>query len=52
MLGKGSFLVKEFTVEAYAQNNPTVTNKVKFSRALADAEAPGFSITNAIDGNT
>src|SRR5262249_34942330 len=52
VLGKGSFLVKEFTVEAYAQSNPTVTNKIKFRRALADAEAPGFSITNAIDGNT
>jgi hypothetical protein len=52
VLGKGSFLVKEFTVEAYAQTNPTITNKVKFRRALADAEAPGFSITNAIDGNT
>jgi hypothetical protein len=51
-VGKGSFLVKEFTAESYALENPTVTNKIKFRRALADAEAPGFSVTNAIDGNT
>ena len=52
MAGKGEFLIREFTVEAYARNNPTVTNKVKFVRAAASAEAPGFSVTNAIDGNT
>jgi hypothetical protein len=51
-VGKGSFLVKEFTAETYALENPTVTNKTKFRRAWADAEAPGFAITNAIDGNT
>jgi hypothetical protein len=50
--GKGSILLKEFTVEAWPLHEPTVTNQVKFRRALADAEAPGFSITNAIDGNT
>jgi hypothetical protein len=50
--GHGSFLVKEFTVEAWALENPTVTNNVKFRRALADLEAPGFGVTNAIDGNT
>ncbi len=52
LLGKGNFLLKEFTVEAYAIDHPTVTNKIKFRRALADQEAPGFSITNAIDGVT
>jgi hypothetical protein len=52
LIGKGSFLLKEFTAEAYALHDPTVTNKVKFVRALADTEAPGFSITNTIDGNT
>jgi uncharacterized protein DUF1549/uncharacterized protein DUF1553 len=52
LIGKGSFIVKEFTVEAWALNNPTVTNKIKFRRALADEEAPGFSITNAIDSIT
>ena len=52
VMNKGSFLVKEFTVEAYALTNATVTNKIKFRRALADAEAPGFSVTNAIDGDT
>jgi len=52
LVGKGSFLIKEFTVEAFALDQPTVTNKVKFRRALADEEAPGFSVTNAIDGNT
>ena len=52
LVAKGSFLLKEFTCEAYALHNPTVTNQVKFRRALADMEAPGFSITNAIDGNT
>lgn len=51
-LGKGSFMVKEFTAETFALENPTVTNKVKFRRAVADEEAPGFSVTNAIDGNT
>lgn len=50
LLGKGSFLLKEFSVEAYPINNPTVTNKIEFWRAEADMEAPGFSITNAIDG--
>jgi hypothetical protein len=52
LVAKGSFLLKEFTCEAHALNNPTVTNKVTFHRALADQEAPGFSITNAIDGDT
>lgn len=52
LLGKGSFLVKEFSVEAYPINNPTVTNKIEFWRAEADMEASGFGITNAIDGNT
>ena len=49
-VGKGSFLVREFTVEASPLSDLTVTNKVQFRRALADFEAPGFSITNAIDG--
>ena len=48
---KGEFLLREFTVEAYALHNPTVTNRIKFTRAFASAEAPGFGITNAIDGN-
>jgi hypothetical protein len=51
VMGKGTFLLKEFEVEAYAKENPTVTNKVKFRRALADSEEPGYSVTNAIDGN-
>jgi hypothetical protein len=50
LLGKGVFHLKEFSVEAYALNNPTVTNKIKFRRAMADQEAPGLGITNAIDG--
>ncbi len=29
-----------------------MTNKLKFRRAVADAEAPGFSVANAIDGDT
>ncbi|MCI0747015.1 MAG: DUF1553 domain-containing protein, partial [Verrucomicrobia subdivision 3 bacterium] len=52
LVARGSFLLKEFTAEAYAITNPTVTNKIVFRRALADLEAPGFSITNAIDGTT
>jgi hypothetical protein len=57
LLGKGSFLVKKFEVEAWGTNfsggtASIVTNKVKFKRALADMEAPGFSVTNAIDGNS
>jgi hypothetical protein len=51
-VAKGNFLLKEFTVEAYPSSGPAETNRVKFARAFADAEAPGFSITNAIDGNT
>ncbi|MEW6304128.1 MAG: DUF1553 domain-containing protein [Verrucomicrobiota bacterium] len=51
LIAKGGFLLKEFTVEAYAANQPSVTNKIKFRRAVASMEAPGFSITNAIDGN-
>ncbi len=52
ILGKGTIHLAEFIVEAYAANNPTVTNRLKFRRAFADAEAPGFSVTNAIDGDT
>jgi len=52
LVAKGSFLLKEFTCEASALHSPTVTNQVRFRRALADMEAPGFSITNAIDGDT
>ncbi len=52
LMNKGSWLLKEFVVEAYAATNASVTNKIIFRRALADLEAPGFSITNAIDGNT
>jgi hypothetical protein len=49
---KGGWLLREFTAEAYARTNASVTNQIKFRRALADVEAPGFSITNAIDGKT
>jgi hypothetical protein len=52
LVQKGSWLLKEFTCEAYALTNATVTNQIKFRRALASAEAPGFSIANAIDGKT
>ncbi len=52
LMRKGSWLLKEFTCEAYAATNASVTNKIKFRRVLADAEAPGFGITNTIDGNT
>jgi mono/diheme cytochrome c family protein len=51
LLGKGVFVLREFTVEAYAINNPTVTNKINFARAVADMELPAFPIKNAIDGN-
>src|SRR5436190_11725812 len=52
LVERGSFLLKELTAEAYAIQNPTVTNKIKFRRAIADTEAPGFSIATAIDGDT
>jgi mono/diheme cytochrome c family protein len=52
LLGKGTFLVREFVVEAYPLTNSTVTNVIIFRRAVADLEAPGFNITNAIDGQT
>jgi len=51
LTARGSFLLREITCEAYAANNPTVTNKLKFARAYASVEAPGFAVTNAIDGN-
>jgi hypothetical protein len=51
LVGRGSFLLKEFTCEVYPTQHAGVTNKVKFRRALASREAPGFAITNAIDGN-
>jgi hypothetical protein len=49
---RGSFLVKEFTVAVWPLDNTGGTNQVKFARASADMEAPGFGVTNAIDGNT
>jgi mono/diheme cytochrome c family protein len=52
ILGKGTFHLAELTVEAYAAHQPTVPNQLKFKRAVADAEAPGFAVTNAIDGDT
>jgi mono/diheme cytochrome c family protein len=52
LIGKGSFIVKEFTVEASALDQPIVTNTLKFRRAVADQEAPGFGIANAIDGRS
>ena len=50
LVQKGSWLLREFVCEAYARTNATVTNQVRFRRALADQDAAGFSITNAIDG--
>ena len=52
LIGKGAFLLKEFTVEASPLHDPTVTNHIHFRRALADQEAPGFAVAKAIDGNT
>jgi hypothetical protein len=52
LMKTASWLLREFTAEVYAATNATVTNKIKFRRALASAEAPGFSVTNAIDGKT
>ena len=52
LVAKGGFLLRGFTCEVYATHEPTVTNQVKFQRALASLEAPGFSITNAIGTNT
>lgn len=51
LVAKGSYLLKELTVQAYAIHDPQVTNVVRFARAAADMEAPGFSVTNAIDGD-
>lgn len=50
--GKGSFLIKEFTVDVSSLDGTGPTNRIHFRRASANAEAPGFGITNAIDGNT
>jgi mono/diheme cytochrome c family protein len=52
LVARGSWLLREFTCEVYALKNPTVTNQIKFRRALVDVEAPGFSVTNIIDGDT
>jgi hypothetical protein len=51
LLGKGSFLVREFTVQIQSLKDSALTNTIKFRRATADLESPGFSITNAIDGD-
>jgi len=61
--GNGSFQLAEFEVQvsplaelnvpnAGATNFVATTNKVVFTRALADAALPGFEATNAIDGIT
>lgn len=52
LTGKGTFLLKEFTVEASPLLHPIVTNQIRFKRALADQEEPGFGVAKAIDGNT
>jgi mono/diheme cytochrome c family protein len=52
LTAEGSFIIKEFSVDAYPIHDPTLTNKIDFWRAEADREAPGFGITNAIDGKT
>lgn len=52
LLGRGSVFLREFTVEATSLTEPAQTNVVKFKRAVADMEAPGFAITNVIDNNT
>ncbi|HVY71270.1 MAG TPA: DUF1553 domain-containing protein, partial [Verrucomicrobiae bacterium] len=60
--GNGQFELCEFSVEATplrelvgtnvgATNFTATTNMVKFIRAEADAEAPGWEITKAIDGD-
>jgi len=51
LIGKGSFIVREFTVEASPLDG-SVTNKIKFTRALADQEVLGFAAAKAIDGDT
>lgn len=50
--GKGDFLIGEFLVEASPLAEPATTNQVKFRRATADAEAPGFPASAMIDGVT
>ncbi len=48
--GNGTFQLAEFQVEVSPLNDRSITNKVIFKRAVADAEAVGYSVTNAIDG--
>ena len=50
--GNGTFQLAEFQLEVTPLNDRSKTNKVVFKRAVADAEASGFSVTNAIDGVT
>ena len=61
--GKGDFMVVEFTVEATplseikpvvpgVTNAPATTNKIVFSRAVADWESPEFPASAMIDGIT
>lgn len=52
MVARGSFLLRELVLEASPLTNLIATNKVVFRTALADLEAPGFGITNTIDGKT
>jgi hypothetical protein len=51
LVGKGTFLIREFVVDAYPLDN-SITNRIKFTRAMADQEARGFPVTKAIDGET
>jgi len=51
LTGYGSFW-EEFTCEAYAIKNPTVTNKVTFTAPSRIWKHPVFAATNMIDGNT
>jgi len=51
LVGKGTFMIREFTVDAYPLDN-SITNRIKFTRAMADQEAPGFPVGKAIDGET
>src|SRR6266705_4521270 len=48
LIAKRTVMGREFTVEAYPLDG-SVTNKIKFRRAVADREAAGFSIASSID---
>ena len=50
--GNGTFQLAEFELEATPLNDRSRTNRIRFRRAVADAESPELPAGQAIDGET